>query len=174
MGFSQTLKNSNSNTPVIPEDLDQSWEHGNHSKELVASSQSSVPKTKSKIHCTRHKTRGLNQIKSPEGTRRIGPPFPIKSLTRFQQSMDKINSNERNRGRGTQGRRPGETENSRTQYKSRSSPNQSEGVFIPAGPVRPVPGTGQTGWPAAHPVHDLIRRPRFFLRNEVFSAMPPS
>ena len=38
--------------------------------------------------------------------------------------------------------------------------------------VRPVPGTGQTGWPAAPPVHDLIRRPRFFLRNEVFSAMP--
>ena len=40
--------------------------------------------------------------------------------------------------------------------------------------VRPVPGTGQTSWPAAPPVHDLIRRPRFFLRNEVFSAMPPS
>ena len=76
MGFSQTIKNSNSNTQVIPEGLDQSWEHGNHSKELVASSQSSVPKMKSK-------TRGLNQIKSPEGTRRIGPPFPIKSLTRF-------------------------------------------------------------------------------------------
>src|SRR6185503_13171665 len=75
----------------------------------------------------------------------IGPPFPIKSLTRFQQSMDKINSNERNRGRGTQGRRPGETENSRTQYKSRTKPNTSEGVFIPAGPVRPVRWTGQTG-----------------------------
>ena len=117
LGFSQTLKNSNSNTPVIPEGLDQSWEHGNHSKELVASSQSSVPKTKSKIHCTRHKTRGLNQIKSPEGTRRIGPPFPIKSLTRFQQSMDKNNSNERNRGRRTQGRRPGETESPRTDYQ---------------------------------------------------------
>ena len=43
-----------------------------------------------------------------------------------------------------------------------------------AGPVRPVPGTSQTGWPAAPPVHDLIRRPMFFLRNEVFSAMPPS
>ena len=67
-----------------------------------------------------HKTRGLNQIKSPEGTRRIGPPFPIKSLTRFQQSMDKNNSNERNRGRETQGRRPGETENSRTSFKSRN------------------------------------------------------
>ena len=120
LGFSQILKNSKSNTPVIPKDLGQSWEHGNHSKEFVASSQSSVPKTKSKIHCTRYKTNGLNQIKSPEGMRRIGPPFPIKSLTRFQQSMDKINSNERNRGRGTQGRRPGETENSLTQYKSRN------------------------------------------------------
>ena len=41
-------------------------------------------------------------------------------------------------------------------------------------PVRPVPGTGQTGWLAAPPVHDLIRRLRFFLRNEVFSVMPPS
>ena len=103
LGFSQTLKNSNSNTPVIPEGLDQSWEHGNHSKELVASSQSSVPKTKSKIHCTRHKTRGLNRIKSPEGTRRIGPPFPIKSHTRSQQSMDKIYSKERNGGERLRG-----------------------------------------------------------------------
>src|SRR6185312_1066593 len=121
LGFSQTLKNSNSNTPVIPESLDQSWEHGNHSKELVASSQSSVPKTKSKKHCTRHKTRGLNQIKSPVGTRRIGPPFPIKSLTRFQQSMDKIYSKEKNRGRETQGRRPGRKINSRTSYKSHTT-----------------------------------------------------
>src|SRR6185437_239484 len=51
------------------------------------------------------KTRGLNRFKSPEGTRRIGHPFPIKSHTRSQQSMDKIYSKERNRGRGTQGRR---------------------------------------------------------------------
>ena len=36
-----------------------------------------------------------------------------------------------------------------------------------AGPVRPVG--------LQHPLYnDLIRRPRFFLRNEVFSAMPPS
>src|SRR6185312_6496077 len=134
-------------------------------------------------------TSELIRFKSPEGTRRIGPHFPIKSLTRFQQSMDKINSNERNRERGTQGRRPGETENSQTQYKSRNEPNTSEGVFIPAGPVRPVCWTGQTGWldrsdrcqgpvrPVGlqHPLYnDLIRRPRFFLRNEIFSAMPPS
>ena len=148
-----------------------------------------MPKTKSKIHCTRHKTRGLNQIKSPEGMRRIGPPFPIKFLTRFQQSMDKINSNEKNRGRKTQGRRPGEQRCPRVDYKSRTKPNTSEGVFIPAGPVRPVRWTGQTGWldrsdrcqgpvrPVGlqHPLYnDLIRRPRFFLRNEVFSVMPPS
>ena len=62
----------------------------------------------------------LIRFKSPEGTRRIGPPFPIKSLTKFQQSMDKINSNEKNRGRETQGRRPGETESPRTDYKSRN------------------------------------------------------
>ena len=75
-------------------------------------------KNEIKIHHTRHKTRGLNQNKSPEGTRRIGPPFPIKSHSRSQQSMDKIYSKERNRGRKTQGRRPGEQNNSRTSSKS--------------------------------------------------------
>jgi hypothetical protein len=207
LGFSQTLKNSNLNTPVIPEGLGQSWEHGNHSKELVASSQSSVPNTKSKIHCTRHKTRGLNQIKSPEGTRRIGPPFPIKSLTRFQQSMDKNNSNERNRGRRTQGRRPGETESPQTDYKSRrpisrKSPEPSSvlaKVWNSYGKAKPTQKTSnerakpqsksEANWENCrtdlpgpvrpvglrHPLYnDLIRRPRFFLRNEVFSAMPPS
>ena len=88
MWFSLELKKSNSNTPVIPEGLGQNWEHGNHSKELVASSQSSAPKMKSKIHCTRHKTRGLNRIKRPEGTRRIGPPFPINSHTKSQQFIN--------------------------------------------------------------------------------------
>ena len=50
-----------------------------------------------------------------------------------------------------------------------------------AGPVRPVGETGQTGardpsdrLACSTPVHDLIRQPRFFLRNEVFSTMPPS
>ena len=77
-------------------------------------------KNEIEIHHTRHKTRGLNQFKSPEGTRRIGPPFPIKSLTRSQQSMIRISSKERNRGRETQGRRPGEIENSRTSSKNRN------------------------------------------------------
>ena len=81
--------------------------------------------------------------------------------------------------RGTEGEeyRGGGLENRRVHEqitKAALQPNTSEGVFIPTGPVRPVPGTGQTGWPAAPPVHDLIRRSRFFLRNEVFSAMPPS
>ena len=81
----------------------------------------SIKCAKNEIENPLHKaqTRGLNQIKSPEGTRRIGPPFPIKFLTRFQQFVDKINSNERNRGRETQGRWPGETESPRTDYKSR-------------------------------------------------------
>ena len=73
--------------------------------------------------------------------------------------------------------------------KAARKPNTSEGVFIPAGLVRPVRWTGQTGWldwsdrcqglvrPVGlqHPLYnDLVRRPRFFLRNEVFSAMLPS
>ena len=61
-------------------------------------------------------------------------------------------------GRETQGRRTWEEQNNpRTEYKSRTKPNTSEGVFIPAEtgqtgsmdrsdqlvrPVRPVPGTG--------------------------------
>ena len=53
--------------------------------------------------------------KSPEGTRRIGPPFPIKSNTNSHKSMDK-STLKRETGGG------------------------------PAGPVRPICWTGQTGW----------------------------
>ena len=54
-------------------------------------------KNKIKIHHTRAQKRGdWIDSKSPEGTRRIGPPFPIKSNTRSQQSMDKIYSKEKN------------------------------------------------------------------------------
>ena len=91
----------------------------------------------------------------------------------------------RRTGRETQGRRPGRNRGvheqitkaaiNLTQVKgylySRDRSDRSDRLVRP---VRPVPGTGQTGWPAAPPIHDLIRRPRFFLRNEVFSAMPPS
>ena len=62
----------------------------------------------------------LIRFKSPEGTRRIGPPFPNKSNPRSQQSMIKTYSKERNRGRETQGRRPGELMSPRTEYKSRN------------------------------------------------------
>ena len=76
-------------------------------------------KNEIEIHHTRAKTRGLSRFKSPEDTRRIGPPFPIKSLTRFQQSMDKITQT-----RGTEGgrRRGGglEKQSPRTDYQSRS------------------------------------------------------
>jgi len=59
-------------------------------------------KNEIKIHHTRAQKRGdWIDSKSPEGTRRIGPPFPIKSNTRSQQSMDKIYSKEKNGGRDT-------------------------------------------------------------------------
>ena len=124
-------------------------------------------KNEIKFHHTRAQKRGdWIDSKSPEGTRRIGPPFPIKSNTRSQQSMDKIYSKEKNGGRETQGRWPGRKNNPRTSYQKATRPNTSEGVFIPAEtgqtgsmdrsdrlvrPVRPVPGTGQTGWSAASP-----------------------
>ena len=60
----------------------------------------------------------LDRFKSPEGTRRMGPPFPIKSNTNSHKSMVKSYSKERNGGRETQGRRPGRENNSWTSYKS--------------------------------------------------------
>ena len=80
--------------------------------------------------------------------------------------MIKSYSKEKNRERDTGAAAWEEQNNPRTEYKSRSKPNTSEGVFIPAEtgqtgsmdrsdrfvrPVRPVPGTGQTGWSAASP-----------------------
>ena len=47
-------------------------------------------------HIRAQKRRDWIDSKSPEGTRRMGPPFPIKSNTRSQQSMDKIYSKEKN------------------------------------------------------------------------------
>ena len=61
-------------------------------------------KNKIEIHHTRAQKRGdWIDSKSPEDTRRIGPPFPIKSNTRSQQSMDKIYSKEKNGGEGHRG-----------------------------------------------------------------------
>ena len=112
--------------------------------------------------CSAH-TSELIRFKSPEGTRRIGPAFPIKSLTRFQQSMDKINSNKRNRGRETQERRRGKQRIHGQVLKAALDLTQVKGYLYLRDrsdrlvrPVRPVPGTGQTGWPAAPPVDDLI------------------
>src|SRR6185437_15268752 len=91
----------------------------------------------------------------------MGPPFPIKSNTKCHKSIIKSYSKEKNGGRDTGAAAWEEQNNPRTEYKSRTKPNTSEGVFIPAEtgqtgsmdrsdrlvrPVRPVPGTGQTGW----------------------------
>jgi len=46
-------------------------------------------KNEIKIHHTRAQKRGdWIDSKSPEGTRRMGPPFPIKSNTNSHKSMD--------------------------------------------------------------------------------------
>ena len=48
----------------------------------------------------------LNENKCPEGTRREGPPFPVNSRTKTQQSMAKIpNSREEREGTGRRRRR---------------------------------------------------------------------
>src|SRR6185312_5579623 len=76
----------------------------------------------------------------------MGPPFPIKSNTKSHKSISKSYSKVKNRGRETQGRRPGGTSNPRTSYKSRTNLIQVKGYLYPQRPVRPVPWTSQTGW----------------------------
>ena len=90
-------------------------------------------------------------------------------------------------GRETQGRRPGGTAiHGRDTKAAPDKPNTSEGVFIPAKtghtgsmdqsdwlvrPVRPVPGTGQTGWSAespctrSHLTADVLSSERSLLHN---------
>ena len=80
----------------------------------------------------------MDWFKPPRGHEEVRASFPNQIHKSSHTNNIQIYPKEMNWGRGTQGRRPGETENSRTQYKSRSWPNTSEGVFIPAGPVRPV------------------------------------
>ena len=76
-------------------------------------------KNEIKIHHTRAQKQGdWIDSKSPEGTRRMGPPFPIKSNTKSHNSIIKTYSKERNRGRGTQGWQPGEQRSPRIDYKS--------------------------------------------------------
>ena len=48
----------------------------------------------------------MNENKCPEGTRREGPPFPVNSRTKTQQSMAK-NPNSREERRETGGREEG-------------------------------------------------------------------
>jgi len=43
----------------------------------------------------------MNRFKSPEGTRRIGPPFPIESNTKSHKSIIKSYSKEKNGERDT-------------------------------------------------------------------------
>ena len=103
-------------------------------------------KNEIKINHTKAQKRGdWIDSKSPEGTRRMGPPFPIKSNTNSHKSMVKSYSKERNGGRETQGRRPGREINSRTSYKSHTNLIQVKGYLYPWRLVRPVPWTGQTG-----------------------------
>src|SRR6185503_19571085 len=97
------------------------------------------------------------------------PPFPITSNTKFHKSMDKSTLK---RGTGGGEHRGGGLEKQRVHEqitKAAINLTHVKRYLYPwdrsdrlVGPVRPVPGTGQTGWPAAPPVHDLIRRPRFF------------
>ena len=144
--------------------------HGNHSKELIASSQSSAPKTKSKIHRTRQKRGDGIDSKSPEGTRRMGPPFPIKSTQGLTNPSTKSTLKRRTEGEEHRG---GGLEN-RTIHghntKATLDLTQVKGYLYPrdrsdryAGPVRPVGWTGQTGardrsdrLACSTPVHDLI------------------
>jgi hypothetical protein len=59
-------------------------------------------KNKTKIHHKRaQEGRDWIDSKSPEGTRRMGPPFPIKSNTKSHESINKSYSKEKNRERDT-------------------------------------------------------------------------
>ena len=112
--------------------------------------------------------------KSPEGTRRLGPPFPIKSTQGFSNPSSKSILKRRTEGEEHRGGGLGKQRIHGHNTKAAINLTQVKGYLYPrdrsdryAGPVRPVG--------LQHPLYnDLIRRPRFFLRNEVFSAMPPS
>ena len=51
-------------------------------------------------------------MKNPEGTRRIGPPFPTKSNTKSHKSISKSYSKEKNGGERHRGSGLGGTEQS--------------------------------------------------------------
>ena len=78
-------------------------------------------------------------------------PFPIKSNTKSHKSIIKSYSKEKNGERDTGAAAWEEQNNPRTRYKSRTNLIQVKGYLYPRRPVRPVPGTGQTGWSAYSP-----------------------
>src|SRR6185437_12145607 len=130
VGFSQNLKKSKFERARDSRGFGiglEAWESQQRARRILAIL---CTKNEIKIHHTRAQKRGdWIDSKSPEGTRRIGPPFPIKSNMRSQQSMDKIYSKEKNRGRETQGRWPGRKNNSRTSYKSHPNLIQVKGYL---------------------------------------------
>ena len=137
VGFSQDLKKSKFERARDSRGFGielEAWESQQRDRRILAIL---CTKNEIKIHHTRAQKRGdWFDSKSPEGTRRIGPPFPIKSNTRSQQSMDKIYSKEKKGGR-LRGNGLGErTIHGQVTKATRS--NTSEGVFIPA-------ETGQNG-----------------------------
>jgi len=94
----------------------------------------------------------LNQIKSPEGTRRIGPPFPIKSTQGFSNPSSKSILKRRTEGEEHRGGGLGKQRIHGHNTKAAHNLTQVKGYLYPrdrsdwyAGPVRPVGSTGQTG-----------------------------
>ena len=108
----------------------------------------------------------------------MGPPFPIKSNTKSHKSIIKSTLKRRTEG----GRRRGGGLENRGVHeqitKAAINLTQVKGYLYPrdrsdryAGPVRPVPGIGQTGWPAAppvqrsHPTAEVLSSKRSLLRD---------
>ena len=111
----------------------EAWESWQRTRGLLA-----IKCTKNEIEISSNKAQNeeMDWFKPPRGHEEVRASFPNQIHKSSHTNNIQIYPKEMNRGRGTQGQRPGETENSRTQYKSRTWPNTSEGVFIPAGPVR--------------------------------------
>ena len=77
-------------------------------------------KTKMKIHHKKHKRDGIGLIQKPRGHKEDRASFPNQIQYKLSQIHGQNYSKERNRGRKTQGRRPGEQRCPRTDYKSRT------------------------------------------------------
>ena len=92
--FSQKRKNVNSRELVNPSDLGLIEAVWIHHKELEKPPKSRAPKLVKSKRKSSHERITTHEFdarsKTPEGTRRIGPPFPIKSNTRSQKSILQI------------------------------------------------------------------------------------